>query len=215
MPAWAQQRSASSPAPAAGEGDTPLPAIIVTGEKAERSLAGTASSVRVFGSSELAENPGARNTQELLANTPNVTASGVQNLAPAVRGVDGTGPAQGADAFLGGTRPRLNVTIDGRTATYNEVIFGDLGLWDVQQVEVFAGRRVCSRGAIRSQAQWCTRPPDRIAGLATAALRRLRRHADADPVGAAGYRHHRRARQRPVPVAQTTSAPSPYRRSRS
>ena len=28
---------------------------------------------------------------------------------------------------------RLNIQIDGRTAAYNEVIFGDLGLWDVER----------------------------------------------------------------------------------
>lgn len=128
------------------QSEATLPAVVVTGEKEERSLAKTVSSVRVFDARELAEHTGTLNAQSLLANTANVTASGVQNLAPAVRGVDGTGPAQGADAFLGGTRPRLNVMIDGRSASYNEVIFGDLGLWDVQQVEVFRGSQSLLQG---------------------------------------------------------------------
>ena len=162
-PAWAQQPTAPSsapipapvpsPVPAAvsapatppGE-DSALPEIVVTGEKTERTLSGTSSSVRVIDSREIVRNPGLQNAQGVLANTANVTASGVQNLAPAVRGVDGTGPAQGSDAFLGGTRPRLNITIDGRTGSYNEVIFGNLGLWDVERVEVFRGTQSLLQG---------------------------------------------------------------------
>jgi outer membrane receptor protein involved in Fe transport len=161
--AWAQQAREPVPAPAVtASGDEPaLPAVVVTGEKTERSLADTASSVRVFGPRELAENPGLLNTQSLLANTPNVTASGVQNLAPAVRGIDGTGPSQGSDAFLAGTRPRLNIMIDGRTASYNEVIFGDLGLWDVQQVEVFRGTQslLLGRNSIAGTVVYKTNDP--------------------------------------------------------
>src|SRR3546814_4986570 len=54
----------------------------------------------------------------------------------AVRGLDGTGPASGANAFFAGTRPRLNFQLDGRTLTYNEAIYLDGLLWDVQQMEV-------------------------------------------------------------------------------
>ncbi|HWT70908.1 MAG TPA: TonB-dependent receptor [Oxalicibacterium sp.] len=131
---------------APAQNEQALPEVVVTGEKEARSLAKTASSVRVFDAREIAERDGTMNTQALLANTANITTSGVQNLAPAVRGVDGTGPAQGGDAFLGGTRPRLNMTVDGRTESYNEVIFGDLGLWDVQQVEVFRGSQSLLQG---------------------------------------------------------------------
>lgn len=123
-----------------------LPSVTVTGEKTERSLQQTAPSVRVFTSGELATSPGWQGSNDLLEGVANITSSGNQNLAPAVRGVDGTGPAQGADAFLAGTRPRLNIQVDGRTASYNEVIFGDLGLWDVQRVEVFRGAQSSLQG---------------------------------------------------------------------
>lgn len=139
LPAWAQT------APAAQD-ENSLPPVVVTGEKTQRSLTGTSSSVRVITSREIGENPGLMSTDGLLGNIANVTASGVQNLAPAVRGVDGTGPAQGADAFLAGTRPRLNIVVDGRTASYNEVTFGELGLWDVNQVEVFRGTQSLLQG---------------------------------------------------------------------
>lgn len=123
-----------------------LPAITVTGEKTARTLQETAPSVRVFTTRDLAGNPSWLGTNDLLEGVANVVSSGTQNLAPAVRGVDGTGPAQGADAFLAGTRPRLNIQVDGRTASYNEVIFGDLGLWDVERVEIFRGAQSTLQG---------------------------------------------------------------------
>lgn len=135
---------AAAPAPSAAAGETSQ--VVVTGEKTARSLKDTASSVRVFGARELGENPGLQSLEGLMSGIGNVTSSGNNNFAPAVRGVDGTGPAQGADAFLGGTRPRLNVVVDGRTSSYNEVIFGDLGLWDTAQVEVFRGTQSLLQG---------------------------------------------------------------------
>lgn len=123
-----------------------LPEMTVTGEKSERSLMQTAPSVRVFGERELADQTGIIGTNELLNGVANITSTGTGNLAPAVRGVDGTGPAQGADAFLAGTRPRLSVQVDGRSSSYNEVVFGDLGLWDVQRVEVFRGAQSTLQG---------------------------------------------------------------------
>jgi outer membrane receptor protein involved in Fe transport len=134
LPAWAQD---SAPA---------LPAITITGEKSARPIERTAPSVRVFGDTEIGSQPGWVGTNDLLEQTANITSSGTQNLAPAIRGIDGTGPAQGADAFLAGTRPRLNIQIDGRTASYNEVIFGDLGLWDVRRVEIFRGAQSTLQG---------------------------------------------------------------------
>src|SRR5688572_19579634 len=125
---------------------TTLPEINVTGEKSERSILQTAPSVRVFGERELLDQRGIVGTNELLGGVANITSTGTGNLAPAVRGVDGTGPAQGADAFLAGTRPRLSVQVDGRSASYNEVVFGDLGLWDVQRVEVFRGAQSTLQG---------------------------------------------------------------------
>lgn len=132
--------------PAMAQDPATLPETTVTGEKSERSLMQTAPSVRVFGERELIDKPGIVGTNELLQGVANITSTGTGNLAPAVRGIDGTGPAQGADAFLAGTRPRLSVQVDGRSSSYNEVVFGDLGLWDVQRVEVFRGAQSTLQG---------------------------------------------------------------------
>ncbi|MEX0634860.1 TonB-dependent receptor plug domain-containing protein [Serratia ureilytica] len=56
-----------------------------------------------------------------------------------MRGIDGSGPNVGANAFLSGTRPRLNLSLDGRSLTYNEQAFGPQSLWDLDRVEVFLG----------------------------------------------------------------------------
>jgi iron complex outermembrane receptor protein len=120
--------------------------IVVRGERAARSLRDTAASVAVFDESALEARPLIASTMELFARIPNVTWSGKGNIAPAVRGADGTGPAQGADAFFAGTRPRLNLQVDGRPASYNEVVFGDIGLWDVEQVEMFRGAQSTLQG---------------------------------------------------------------------
>jgi iron complex outermembrane recepter protein len=127
-------------------GSITLGPIVVTGERVERSLRDTASSVAVFDAEDIEDRPGLDSTNDLMGRIANVTTSGTGNLAPAVRGVDGTGPAQGADAFFAGTRPRLNVQVDGRALSYNEVVFGDVSLWDVEQVEVLRGPQSTLQG---------------------------------------------------------------------
>lgn len=125
---------------------TQLAPMTVTAERAERSIMNTATSVVVLDDETLEQRPGLQSTNDVLEGIPNVVSAGTGNFAPAVRGLDGTGPAQGADAFLAGTRPRLNIAVDGRPLSYNEVVFGDVGLWDVQQVEVLRGAQSTLQG---------------------------------------------------------------------
>lgn len=159
------------PAPA-DEAEQELPQVTVTGERTQRSLAQTSSSVAVLDARTLDQRPALDTANDVLDRIANVTSTGTQNLAPAVRGVDGTGPAQGADAFLAGTRPRLNIQIDGRPASYNEVTFGDVSIWDVEQVEVFRGPQstVQGRNAIGGAVVIKTKDPtfEREAGLRAA-----------------------------------------------
>lgn len=122
-----------------------LDSITVTAERTERSLKDTATSAVVLDRDAL-ERRGLDDSNEVLANVANITSTGTSNLAPAVRGVDGTGPAQGADAFFAGSRPRLNVQIDGRPASYNEVVFGNMAMWDVEQVEILRGPQSTLQG---------------------------------------------------------------------
>jgi iron complex outermembrane recepter protein len=123
-----------------------LDEVTVTAERLGRSLMDTSTSIVVLDAQDLERRAQIEGARDLLARIPNITTTGTGNFAPAVRGVDGTGPAQGADAFLAGTRPRLNVQIDGRPASYNEVVFGDVGIWDVAQVEVLRGPQSALQG---------------------------------------------------------------------
>src|SRR3546814_12093781 len=93
-----------------------LEAVTVTGEKIERSLRDTASSVSIFDAATNESRPGLDTAKDILDRIPNITTTGTGNHAPVVRGVDGTGTAEGVDAFFAGTRPRLNIQIDGRPA---------------------------------------------------------------------------------------------------
>jgi outer membrane receptor protein involved in Fe transport len=126
--------------------DATLSEVVVTGEKVRRSLRDTASSVAVVDARELARRSEISTTSDLLASIPNVVSTEPTNLAPAIRGLDGTGPAQGADAFFAGTRPRLNMQIDGRTLSHNEAVFADATVWDADRVEVFRGPQSTLQG---------------------------------------------------------------------
>ncbi|WP_445375489.1 TonB-dependent receptor [Photorhabdus tasmaniensis] len=110
--------------------------LVVTGEKVNRSIYDSGSSVEVYNLRKLKSIPNP-DVNTLLQMTPNVVDNGISNALPAVRGVDGSGPSQGGMAFISGTRPRINVSIDGRSFTYNELAFGTQSLWDIESVEVF------------------------------------------------------------------------------
>ncbi|MES1990911.1 MAG: TonB-dependent receptor [Pseudomonadota bacterium] len=123
-----------------------LPDLVISGEKTERSIMDTASSVTVFSEDDIRKRPGIETLNDALENVPSFITTETSNFAPAVRGLDGTGPAQGADAFFAGTRPRLNYMVDGRTLSYNESIFSSTALWDVESVEVFTGPQSTLQG---------------------------------------------------------------------
>ncbi|MDG2939788.1 TonB-dependent receptor [Bisgaard Taxon 10/6] len=123
-----------------------LEEIKVTGEKFERSQSATSSSVDVKTDTDFKKAGNAVSVANVLKQSVNLVDIGLGNDLPAVRGVDGSGPAVGAVAFLAGTRPRLNMQIDGRTSTYNELAFGTKSLWDIKQVEVYRGAQSYAQG---------------------------------------------------------------------
>jgi iron complex outermembrane receptor protein len=131
---------------ASATGAVVLDPVMVRSEKTERSLQDTATSVAVFDAPSIELRPRIASTNDILERIPNVTTTGTNNFAPAVRGIDGTGPAQGANAFLAGIRPRMNLQVDGRPTSFNELVFGDVSLWDVEQVEVLRGPQSTLQG---------------------------------------------------------------------
>lgn len=118
--------------------------IIVTGERVDRSIQETVSSVALFGANDIAQR-GAENVDQLLASTPNVQI-GTGGEGPTIRGQDSTGVLRDLSAFLGGTRPRVTLQIDGRAVSYYEYVFGTASTWDVEQVEVFRSPQTTTQG---------------------------------------------------------------------
>lgn len=139
--AWAQDAESSGT-----DQSGTLPGVTVTAEKQGRSLMNTGTSAVVFSQRDLESRAGLDSIKDVLANVPNVTYVGTGNIAPAVRGVDSTGASQGSDAFIAGSRPRLNIQVDGRPTSYNEVVFGNGEIWDIQQVEVLRGAQSTLQG---------------------------------------------------------------------
>ncbi len=134
-------------APAQGQDVVQLQGIVIEGERTERLFEDTATSVFLATAEDLETLPAVQSTNDVLKRVPNLSSQGNStNSAPAIRGIDGTGPSSGTDAFLGGTRPRLNYTVDGRTLSFNEAVFIDGSLWDAQQVEVYRGPQSTLQG---------------------------------------------------------------------
>ena len=134
--------AAAAQTPSAGESGAAE--IVVTGERVPRTLLETQSSVVVVTGREI-EAQAADRVDQLLATVPNVQfGSGAEG--PAIRGQDSTGVVRELFAFLGGTRPRATLTIDGRAVTYNEYVNGTTSIWDVEQVEIFRSPQTTTQG---------------------------------------------------------------------
>jgi outer membrane receptor protein involved in Fe transport len=120
--------------------------IIVTGERAKRSLKDTPSSVAVFRKQDLDALAAPDRLQQLLELVPNVVMVSSRDT-PTIRGQFGIGALTGLPGFLGGARPRTVVQVDGRTITFNEFANSSEGLWDVERVEVFRSPQTTTQGA--------------------------------------------------------------------
>lgn len=142
--------------------DKKLSTIVVTGELLHRSVQDSGNSVSVMDSEALEARSDLKSIRDALRETPNITDVTGTGKAPTVRGVDGTGPAENANAFFAGSRPRLNWQIDGRSASYNEVVFGDIGIWDLERIEVLRGPQstLAGRNSIAGTVRVETRDPE-------------------------------------------------------
>ena len=125
--------------------DPMLEEIVVTGERLARPLSETASSVAVTTGAMIESMSGADRIEQVLALTPNVQY-GSGGVGPTIRGQDSTGVLRDLPAFLGGTRPRATLQMDGRAASFNEFVFGLASVWDVERVEVFRSPQTTTQG---------------------------------------------------------------------
>ncbi|ABE53911.1 TonB-dependent receptor [Shewanella denitrificans OS217] len=110
--------------------------IKVVGEKTERSLKDTTSSVSVIDEDKLASGQ-YLSVSNALSEVPNlVTLTG---SVPDIRGISGNGSATGFNSFTGGAKARVSTLVDGVAEPFVADMTGDSGLWDIEQVEVFRG----------------------------------------------------------------------------
>lgn len=119
--------------------------IIVTGERVPRSLFDTPSSVVVMTADMIDALAAPDRIEQLLAFVPNLQ-QGSGSDGPTIRGQDSTGVLRDLSAFLGGTRPRVTLQVDGRALNYYEFVFGMASVWDVEQVEVFRSPQTTTQG---------------------------------------------------------------------
>lgn len=132
------------------ESDGYLGELVLSGDLiAQRGLT-TGTSYEILNEDDLQNRPGVSSTQDVLEKAANVTMPVGTAKAASIRGIDGTGPAENANAFFAGSRPRLSYSIDGRPANFNELVYGDLPFWDVNKVELLRGPQstIAGRNAI-------------------------------------------------------------------
>ena len=130
-PLWAQDNPAS------------LDKVTVVGEKTERSLKDTTSSVNVIDGADLASNQ-YLSVNSAIADTANLVVLSGAN--PDIRGVSGNGSATGFLSFSGGSKARVSRLVDGVAEPFIADLTGDTGLWDVEQIEVYRGPQSTTNG---------------------------------------------------------------------
>ncbi len=138
--------SASGQQAFAQEGTVALDTITVTGEKIERDIMETASSVSVISAEDLAKKQSAATVADAINDIPNVVYPGTVG-APIIRGQDTQGSNFGSTAFFGGTIPRATVNLDGHYSNFYELVYGGTSIWDVKSIEVFRGPQTTTQGA--------------------------------------------------------------------
>lgn len=132
----ADERAVGSDSPA-------LETIIVIGEKTERDLLKTTSSVSVISSDDLYRTQ-RFSLHEMLTDIPNVLA--ITGTVPDIRGVKGNGAAGGFNSISGGAKARVTTIIDGVAEPFVADFTGDSGIWDIEQIEVYRGPQSTSNG---------------------------------------------------------------------
>ncbi|MEM7507154.1 MAG: TonB-dependent receptor [Pseudomonadota bacterium] len=137
-----------SAAPATAQDVIMLDEITVFGERRDKTLLETTSSVSIFNEDRLEREPG-QVLNDIVESAPNVNTTSLSET-PDIRGVEGGGPGGLANTALSGTQPRVPIIIDeiARPATLQNSDFNST--WDVEQVEVFRGPQTTLRGRAAS-----------------------------------------------------------------
>lgn len=117
--------------------------IVIMGEKADRTLKDTASSVSVI-NEELLKTLTHLSVTSAVSEIANVVVK--PGALPDIRGVSGNGAAAGFNGVTGGAKGRVSILVDGIYQPYMADLTGDSGIWDVEQIEVFRGPQSTTNG---------------------------------------------------------------------
>lgn len=149
--------------PVAAQDTTPfdLGTLVLTGERTERSVYDTASSVEVLTGEDIEREGPEADLQDALRGIANVTDLGQDSSVPAIRGVDSGGPLRGVNGFVGGALPRATVVVDGRPISNFEYTQGSTSVFDLERLEVFRGPQTTAQGvnSIAGAFQLVTKDP--------------------------------------------------------
>lgn len=115
-----------------------LEGIVVRGEKVERSLQDTASSVAAL-SGPLIDDSYITDIDQILFRVPNVSGG---DGGFSIRGI----PERGLGTGTGDTSQTAAIYVDGAVQTQFGAANGLLGTWDVEQVEVYRGAQTTNQG---------------------------------------------------------------------
>jgi len=120
-----------------------IESVMLIGEKTERSLKETTSSVSVI-VRETLDNNQYYTISEAVGEVANVVS--LTGSVPDIRGVKGNGAAGGFNSISGGAKARVSTLIDGVAEPFVADLTGDSGIWDVEQIEVYRGPQSTSNG---------------------------------------------------------------------
>jgi outer membrane receptor protein involved in Fe transport len=144
----------TAPAATTRSTDVTLEPVVVTGEKITRSASETTSSVGVVNARQI-EETGVRNLPDLFRLLGNVRDADFVDSGIIIRGINSEGVGGPAG------RPLATVYVDGIAQTDQGVRRGALGLWDMEQVEVFRGPQstVSGRNALAGAIRMKSKDP--------------------------------------------------------
>ncbi|HEY1076804.1 MAG TPA: TonB-dependent receptor [Fontimonas sp.] len=162
----ARSEAAASDEPREADATTQLDDIVVTGEKIERLLSETTSSVQVL-RREVLEDSSMEDLYDVLARTANVNETAVnigRSGGFAIRGINDTGV--GSQSF-GSTSDLATIVLDEVALTGAGNRAGPLDLWDAESIELFRGPQSTNQGrnALAGAIVMRTRDPDGLPEL--------------------------------------------------